>query len=86
MKYVISWETELGTTHYLESIPGAQRQLGQRDWYKHAITHTQQLTRALLYDSWDAASGVMVYVHKAAFPGRIYGVSDKVLFKARLQG
>jgi len=86
MKYVIKWETELGTTHYLESIPGARRQLGQREWYKHAITHTQTLTKAMLYDSWDAASGIILFVHKAGHFGRIYGVDDRELFKARLYG
>lgn len=84
MKYVIKWDTEMGTTHYLAGIPAALREYRGR--FRASITHTQTFTRALLYDSWDAASAVIVYVHKAGHPGRIYGITEKDLFKARLQG
>ena len=84
MKYVIKWDTNLGTTHYLESIPPARREYRGR--LQAHVTHTQTFTRALLYDSWDAASAVIVYVHKAGHPGRIYGITERDLFKARLKG
>lgn len=83
MKYVIKWETELGTTHYLQAIPAALRKYRGR--LEGHIVHTQSLTKALLYPSWEAASAVIVYVHRSHCPGRIYGVSDKELFTARLK-
>ena len=77
MKYVIKWKTEVGTTQYLV----------QHNEYG-SYGHTQSLTLAKLYESWDEASAAISVLNggQSPFVGRIYGVSDKELFEARLKG
>lgn len=43
------------------------------------------LSRAIIYDSWDAASCIVKMVGKRYSSARIYAVPEKELFKARLQ-
>jgi hypothetical protein len=81
MKYTVSWETERGIS-YLHAINNAGRKFKESG----TIIATMLLSNAKLYDSRDAASAIMVYIHKARVPGEIYEIDDKTLFNARLKG
>ncbi len=80
MKYTVSWKTEKGV-NYLHAINNAGRKFNESG----SIISTMLLHRAKLYDSRDAASAIMVYIHRARVPGKIYEIDDKLLFEARLK-
>ena len=48
------------------------------------VDSTPYLSKAIVYSSWDAASAIVQQVCKRYASARIYGVTEKDLFKAKL--
>ena len=48
------------------------------------VESTPYLSKAIVYASWDAASAIVQQVGKRHASARIYGVTEKELFKAKL--
>ena len=89
MKYVIKFNNPsiLGETYpYVDAYVSGLTVAKFKDRRKTpGVNWTPFLSKAIIYDSWDAASCIVSMVSKRYSSARIYGIHEKELFKARLQ-